>query len=625
MNGAPTNRWLDRLASITALRLAVWVIIASISHEGVLTDPNRVAEWMDDHQFYSWEQSDRMTLLQYHQLPAWNPYWCGGTVGAAAPEDPFFGPDFILRLIFGVTHGRRFAVLLLVVLGFEGMYRLCRRLDSSTLASGFAAVVFGTCDKLASFLHDGWVNFFGFELIPMVLYFLVDGTYATDKKRAFRARLFGGFFVAWIVLSAGTYPTPYCMLAVGYTTIALAIHAFFTRRNALSDAPDQKWWRRILDQPWLIPWITAITIGVVAFGFSAGKMLPMLSFMRQFPRVFTPAEAHPATEVFSTFWARYATVMIVAFIGVVTADAAAGIFFGGAALFFALNMGDYGDSSLFHIMRSLPILGQLRFPDRFVVMMLLFMSVAASRGITRMEDAFPAAVKRGWEVIHGWRKKNVPIPPYPKVAGWLFTGLAALIVFNKLVRPELELLLPSVKIRPGTMYVQEGPRDYFADFKQSRGNRRDVHMFTPANMGSIYCVAGNPLPESALLRGDLPQEEYPEDPSKATVKRLKWTPNAIDLEVDAKEATTILINQNWAPEWRTSVGTVRNKEKLLAIDVPAGKNEITVAYKDRFLDFCLLVSFATTIAVAWYLGKTAYRAAKKAYDGFNDLPAWPDE
>src|SRR5678815_4605872 len=118
-----TVRWTDRLFSLTALRLVLWVVVAGYVYQGIFTDPFNLADWMDDHQFVAWEESDRMTLLRFHQLPAWNPYWCGGTVAIAAPEDPFLSPDFLLRLIYGVANGRRLTVLLLVVLGFEGMYR----------------------------------------------------------------------------------------------------------------------------------------------------------------------------------------------------------------------------------------------------------------------------------------------------------------------------------------------------------------------------------------------------------------------------------------------------------------------------------------------------------------------
>jgi hypothetical protein len=640
MIGKATIRWPDRVLSITALRLVIWVTVAAFTHQGILSDPFKVADWMDDHQFYSWEESDRTTLLRYHQLPAWNPFWCGGTVGIAAPEDPFLGPDFLLRLLFGVAHGRRLAIVLLVVLGFEGMYRLCRRLDSSAVGAAFAALVYGTCDRFVSYIHDGWVNFMGFELIPLVLYLLVEGTlgpaddplatpqHASRRERIRRARLLGGFFVAWIILSAGTYPTPYAMLSVGYVTLALSIHGFFRGKSGESDEPyTASRWRRVLQAPWLVPWIAAGAIGLVALALSMGKMLPTLSFLRQFPRTFTPVEVHSASEMFGGFWTRYSAVLVLALIGVVTADLAAGVFFGGALLFFALSMGDFGDTAPFHFLKALPIFGQLRFPDRFMVGVLLFASVAASRGMTRVEDALPAAVKRGWELFFAWKKRwfGGKDTPYPPEMGWVIVGVAAFIAYQRVARPFAEEILHGVRIKPGTMYVQEGPRDYDGPFRQSRGNRRDAHLFTASNLGSIYCVAGNPIPESALLRGDLPQEEYPQDPTKATVKRLEWTPNKITLEVDAKEPTRILVNQNYAPQWRASVGTVKDFEKLLAVDVPAGKNVLVLAYKDRFLDFCLLISLASLLGVGYVFGRDGLRWAKRERARWATLPLWPDE
>ncbi len=639
MIGKPTFRWPDRVFALMALRLLLWVAAATFSHEGILSDPFKLADWMDDHQFYSWEESDRRTLLDYHQLPAWNPFWCGGTVGIAAPEDPFLGPDFLLRLLFGVAHGRRLAIVLLVILGFEGMYRLCRRLDASAVGATFAALVYGTCDRFVSFIHDGWVNFLGFELIPMVLYFLVEGTLgpaddqvapAERKQRMFRARLLGGFFVAWIILSAGTYPTPYAMISVGYVTIALTLVGFFRGTRETRETEEEEGttrWQRLLGARWLVPWIAAGTIGVVALGLSAGKMLPTLSFLKQFPRVFTPIETHAASEMFSAYWVRYATVIVLAMIGVVTADLAAGIFFGGAILFFALAMGDFADSAPFHILKSLPIFKQLRFPDRFMVGVLLFTSVAAARGITRVEDALPAAVKRAWELFFAWKQRTfggATVPPYPREIGWIFVGIAAFVAYSRVARPNAEEILGGVRIRAGTMYREEAPRVFDGPFRQSRGNRRDVHLFTVANLGSMYCVAGNPLPESALLRGDLPQEEYPQDPSKATVTRREWTPNRITLDVDAKEPATVLVNQNWAPQWRASVGTMRNHERLLAVDVPAGKNVVVLEYKDRFLDFCLLISLGSLLGVAYVLGRDAVRWAKGERLRWATLPVLAD-
>ncbi|MBX3191365.1 MAG: hypothetical protein KF819_30485 [Labilithrix sp.] len=620
-----TIRWTDRIASITVVRLIAWVAIAIWVYQGVTSDAFKVAEWMDEHQFIAWEESDRMTLLRWGQLPAWNPYWCGGTVGIAAPEDPFLGPDFLLRIAFGVSHGRRLAILLLVVMGFEGMYRLCRRLDATVVASAFAAVIYGTCDRFVGFIHDGWINFLGFELIPWVVLCFLKGL------ESWRWRLLGGFFFAWIVLSAGTYTTPFTLLTVGYLTIALSVRGFFSPPKPDPSAPEPPP-RDFGKRAWLTPWVVAITIGLVALALAFGKLLPTLAFLRQFPRVFNPVEHHGAPEMFAGFWIKYGVVAFFALVALVTADGAAAIFAGGVVLFFALAMGDFGKYTPFHLLKELPIFSQLRFPDRYMVVVLFFTSVCAARGITRLEDAVPAVVRRAWTAAYGavarWRKWAPPADGKPRETPrelvWIAIGLTTFLAY-KVVRPQAEEILELVRIKPTQMYVQEAPRTFDQPFRQHRGNRRDAHMFPPINMGTIYCVAGNPLPESALLRADLPQEEYPADPTKATVKRLSWSPNEIKLEVDAKEAATIHVNQNWAAEWRSDVGAVKSVEKLLAVDVPAGKHVVTLAYRDRALFACLMVSLVSLLAFVFVFAREGVRWFRRESAAWADIPTWPDE
>lgn len=614
MNGGlfkQTVRWTDRLAEMTILRLLLWILIVAYTHEGIFTDPFNIADWMDDHQFYAWEDADRTTLLRFGQLPAWNPYWCGGSVGIPAPEDPFLSPDFVLRLIFGVAHGRRLTVLVLVVLGFEGMYRLCRKLDASAVSAAFAAVVYGTCDRFVGFIHDGWVHFLGFELIPWVVLGLIAG------MTSWRWRIVGGFFFSWIVLAPGTYPTPFTLIAAAYVSFALFFYALLRPSSELPAPPEEgTWWRR----PWVAIWLSGATIGLVALGLTFGKLVPTLVWVRQFARTFTPTELNEPGALFTGMWPHYGAVAVIGLLGVATADVAAAIFCGGALLAFALARGDYGAQAPFHLLKSLPIVGQLRYPDRYMVLFVFFISVAAARGITRLEDAFPALARRLWQGVH-WARRR-PTPPFPRAAGWVAIGLATYLAYGQ-VRPVLQEVVQPLRIRAHAMYPEPPPRAYDQPFRQHRGNRRDGHIFPPMNMGSLYCAAGNPLPESPLLRADLEQEEYPADPTKATVRRLMWSPLAIELEVDAKEATTVYVNQNWAPQWRTSVGTVKSVQKLLAVDVPAGKNTVRLEYKDRFLIGCLLVSLATLIGILYVFGRDGWRWARAEWALLETLPWWP--
>ena len=277
---------------------------------------------------------------------------------------------------------------------------------------------------------------------------------------------------------------------MGYLTLFLSIRAAaFGERRA-----------------WLAPWKSGATIGFVALALAAGKLLPTFALLSKYPRVFTPIEQHGVPEIFNGFFVKYGLLVVIGLVALALADKIAAMFAGGAVLAFALAMGDFSPKSPFHLLKMLPMFSQLRFPDRYAVLILFFVAVCAARGITRLEDTLPRLVRGLWDRWFAWRRR--PARAVPAELAWLVVGLSTFLAYRTL-RPEAEAILEQVRIKPATMMVSEAPRNFDQPFRQSRGNRRDAHIFPTANMGSIYCVAGNPLPQSALLRGDLPQEEYP--------------------------------------------------------------------------------------------------------------------
>lgn len=612
---AKTQRWLDNLLELSVLRLVGWVWVAVTTYPGVLQNPWKLANWFDDHSLYAFDEVDRVSLLKYHQLPAWNPYWCGGATGISEPEDSFYSPDFVLRLLFGGEHGRRLAVMLLVVAGLEGTYRLCRRLDSTAVASAFAAVVFATQDKFVSFVHDGWVHFMSFELIPWLLLALLNGI---DQLRW---RVIGGFFLAWLVLAPGTYPAPYGAIAFGFWFVAIAAYRFF----------------KLEPRPFRGPLLSAFTIGGIAILLTLCKLLPVTLYMREFPRVFTVVETHTAVEMIGQMVPRYYVIVLLAIIGAIFADLYAGLAIGGTLLFFLLCLGEFPPISPFGLMKKLPLLSALRYPDRFIVMVVFFCSIAASRGLSRMEDVLPKFLEATWRWLESLDLRarvkrltgkdikalaTVTTPRDTRILGWIAVGLAAYISY-KTVAPVAEELSSAQRAPSIALYTEEPVRKYDGEFKQTRGNRRDSHIFPSLNMGSLNCVVGFTIPESARLRADLPQEEYPADPKLAKVKRVSWSPNEIVLDVDASAPTTILVNQNWARQWRSDVGAARSEEGLLAIDVPAGKHTVTLAYRDYVVIISFWISFLTVLVIAGLTIRALIPWVKQQWSGFNSLPSLP--
>lgn len=563
---APSSRW-QRLLTPLPLRLLLWLLVTAAVGPAYLAAPHHVADYFDDHQFHSWEQSNRITVLRYGELPQWNPYWCGGTLGVAAPEDTFFSPDYwLLRLPFGVSLGRHLAIIAMMIMGMEGMFRLARRFGSSLTGAVVAAVTYASYVRFAEFIREGAINFVvGFELLPWALLSLVLG------MQSWRWRLAGGFFVGWAFVAAGTYPGPFAAIVLAFVAVALAIAA--KPRGQV--------------RGWLPPLKSLLGIGGVAFALSACKLVPLLVFLAQFKRVWLPVEANMAQDLLLSLLPHYGLVLGLALVGLIVADGLSSLLFAAAAFFFVLAMGDFGPLSPYHLLKQVPLFKQLRVPSRYLVPVVLFLCLGAGRTLGRLEQAAALLVANALQAL----KKLPKLARIAQPVGYLLAAAAAVAALVLPVRAHIA----SVSVAADQVYVVEPPLFLQRPFAQSRGNRRDAHIFAPLNLGSLYCITGIPVPESPLLRGDLAREEYALDPAAKVVRR-DWTPNSLQLAVEATAATIVLVNQNYDRHWRSSLGTVVNHQGLLAVQVPAGKHVLQLQFRDWLLLTCIALS-ALTLAV----------------------------
>lgn len=604
-----SSRVLDGILGLTPLRLTLWLVVIAAVLPGLSTDPGKMIAFMDDHQFTNWEEADRISIVRYHELPFWNPYYCGGMASAAAPESGVFAPDYLLRLAFGVLAGRRLAVILFVFLGMEGIYRLCRAVNGSALSGVFAALVFPTFTMLVhSYLDQGWVNFFGFELVPWVILGLVKGTTSMSW------RLIGGLALGWIALAAGTYTAPYTGIGVTFVTLALAASCLSRALGAGNASGAREPWnpRELRGLA-----LSAATIAIVGILLAVAKLLPMMLLMRNYPRSFTPVEQNPPMQLLGGYWSVYAPVLLLAVVALFFQDRFARVFFATAALFFVLAMGQFAGWSPGTLMKRLPLVSGLRLPERYMVMFHLFIVLTAARALSNVEDAISRTGKWLWAHVRApHRRRALETFAAPLV----MSGLAAGILFYE-GQGTIKAILDAATVPAHSLYAFDPPQRVEQDFKQARGNRRDAHIWPFANRGTLYCFVGIPLPESARLRADLPQEEYPADPSVAKVERLSWSPHSIALKVEAALPTRILVNQNYSPHWTSDVGQVVNADVLLGVDVPQGTHVVTLRYRDRTSLLCLLVSLSTLLTVAVILGRTAMRHGKETFGRYQTLMA----
>jgi hypothetical protein len=151
-------------------------------------------------------------------------------------------------------------------------------------------------------------------------------------------------------------------------------------------------------------------------------------------------------------------------------------------------------------------------------------------------------------------------------------------------------------------------------FRQVR-EQSDIHMLAAsmANEGALNCESytGITTPAAGFNQPTYRGEQYLLGPG--SVRSTDWTPNAIDFEVDAPAATTMIVNQNYDPYWQLveGHGRILNSGGLLAVDLPAGKQTLRLAYRSRSLRIGAAISTLTLLlAVAVVVGERRRRVAR---------------
>jgi len=122
-------------------------------------------------QNFAWTEATRVSLLDYHQFPLWNPYKCGGTVQFANPQVPVLSIQTALALILGTLRGIKLSIFVHGVIGFVGFYLLARQYKLTYIGSALAAIIFSFSGITSSFLSSGMVVFTNFAYTPYILIF----------------------------------------------------------------------------------------------------------------------------------------------------------------------------------------------------------------------------------------------------------------------------------------------------------------------------------------------------------------------------------------------------------------------------------------------------------------------
>lgn len=196
------------------------------------------------------------TIAQFHQLPFWNPYKCGGMGMLSNPESSVVTPSLIPYLLFGPYAGLYIEIIGHIAIGFAGGYVLARVMRLGRVAAIVAAVVFPSSSWIYLHLAVGHLNFLPAFFFPWVAALLL----ISIRRREFLPAAIGGAICA-LTLTEGNYTFLYTAIIIGSAALVLAI----VNRS-------------------LWPLIYGLAVGLFGLAFGGLKLIPMAQQLTIYPK-----------------------------------------------------------------------------------------------------------------------------------------------------------------------------------------------------------------------------------------------------------------------------------------------------------------------------------------------------
>lgn len=533
-------------------------------------------QWGDGQAFHKLVEAARWSLVRYKELPLWDPYECGGRPLWDNPQSMASSPIILFFTpLLGTGKTMKLWYILHTAAGFASMWLFCRRDLKVQRAAAFAgATAWACCGFNMHHMSGGHASFVAFEFMPVALLLWREA----ETKVA--SAIWLGFVIAIASTTGGALPLLYIAVLLGGETLA-----------------------RIWPPKRLLAVLKAGAITLaVTLGVGAARLLPTIDQLMHHKRALGQDLDHMTVQAFFDaflnrhighmahapglvyVWGEYAAyigwiLFVLAIAGVILGGLEHAWLFAIGLLGCALMTGYWSPYSPWGILNKYVYpLKEMRVPGRFGAHASLVLIAYAALATDRLGPALRRIVAR----IPRLRSQS---------------GLASAL---RLVVLLVAVLGAGDVVGRGMQLVHEmgagsGPqRRVPASKNLFYGGEAGFIEGPSQNRGRLACYdewgfyAGAPMWE-----GDLPQVRVV-DPA-ATITQSSRTQNTFSVQVEAPAATTLLLNSSYDFNWRSSVGTPIERQKLLAVDIPAGTHTIKVRYWPRTLTIGLILTLFTTL------------------------------
>lgn len=495
-----------------------------------------VFDW-DQHLFYY--GAVLKNVVEYGQMPFWNPWYCGGNVLWQNPQIALLSPAYPLTALMPLALAMKVNIVLHYWLGFAGMHLLLTRVARVTSLPivVFLATMFTASGAPAIHFFAGHSVFLPAFYLPILLYWY----FTALESGALRGALLGGAAIALMVYNGGTHIMPMAFAAIGVISLSVAV----TRRQ----------WR---------PIVIGLTCCVAGLAYSAPKLLPVVGFVggeqfwdtrpvieppdlttlemanrvyldpMQLTRDRLPQQRHGWHE-YGNYIGEFAVLLIVASLAwIVTARGAERHWLGlsvaiAAILFFLLSLGEFSRFAPASLATHLPLFSSFRIPSRYSIPFVLCSALSIAWCVGAL----------GVDALRGR-------------ARWFVAAICMAATFH-LIATNRQMFVNVFSEPPlaTSFKPMQGPTQLVTD-SLTNAYRGSSPMFrVMMNDQSFYhCYESLQLkhtsdPDHPLVVSD----------GKSQLVETSFSPNRVDFTViGGTEPSRISLNQNYATGWRSSAG-----------------------------------------------------------------------
>lgn len=547
-------------------------------------------DW-DLHAFY--HAVPRLTILEYRQIPLWNPYHCGGSPLLGHPQSYFLSPFFFIILIFGIVPGIKLLIIFLSIIGIGGMYRLARAFSLNVAPAIFSSFIFMFNSMFSLSIASGMLNFLTIALIPWIFLCFIKSL--NDIRYVFLS----AFLCVLIFFGGGVH-----VLIITLTFIVIySLFSIICRYSRLKSTT-----------------LAIILLLLLTLLLGAVKFFPSLEFTDRYPRLVKDYSGYSLQSLYFNLFSR--DQLFTALDGVSKMKGFVrgvswgmdenGMYLGFIpGIFFIIGFirsfkrhlplalillvllwicfGNRITPSLWGLIRHLPIYNLQRVATRYRFVLILCVAIFAGFGLQFFGD-FLSRRRVGKKVI---------MAVVIFITGIIFYDFA--LVNGPIWKEAFPVYPPLISQEEkfhqkfqGPAYNREGE---ITDAGVPEGS--SYYNFL-VNAGTIDAYEPVPVPARAVpsasgkFRGEI---FLAGSEGKAIIE--KWSPNRMVINAELKQRGMVVINQNYFPGWIVKgAGELKIEavEGLLGVRLPPGKNRIVICYLPTSFIVGFVVSGVTFIA-----------------------------